>query len=200
MMQAFRNAAKPVILVVTASFLLWLVWDLSGLGTGGSSILTRTTVGKVNGRSVDVRAFDQRVQNVISQEQQQSSGTLGIEEVARIRDQVWEQVVQEILFAEEYRRRGLAVSSDELADAIRNVPLPELQQSPDLQTGGQFDPEKYRRWLASSAGQAVVPLLEAQYRDQILQGKLFRSVVADVFLSDAALWERYRDEREQVAV
>lgn len=200
MMQVFRNAAKPVILVVTVSFLIWLVWDLSGLGTGGSSILARTSVGKINGRSIDIRSFDQRVQNAISQEQQRTSANLGLDDISRIRDQVWDQVVQEVLFAQEYERHGLTVTSAEIADAIRNVPLPELQQSPDLQTDGQFDPEKYRRWLASSAGQAVVPLLEAQYRDQILQSKLLRSVVADVFISTPALWERYRDEREQARV
>ena len=33
-----------------------------------------------------------------------------------------------------------------------------------------------------------------------MQAKLYRSVVSNVFISDAALWERYRDEREQVKV
>jgi peptidyl-prolyl cis-trans isomerase D len=200
MMQAFRNAAKPVIYVVTISFFVWLVWDLSGLGTGGGSVLTRTKVGKINGRSIDIRTFDQRVQNVINDQQQRSSASLGLDEVNEIRDRVWEQVIQEVLFAQEYRRRGLTVSSAEIAEAIRNTPLPELQQSPELQTNGQFDPEKYQRWLASSVGQSLIPALEYQYREQLLQAKLFRAVVADVFVSDPLLWERYRDEREQVKV
>ncbi len=46
----------------------------------------------------------------------------------------------------------------------------------------------------------MIPGLEAQYRQQLLQAKLFRSVVGDVFISDPALWERYRDEREQVKI
>jgi peptidyl-prolyl cis-trans isomerase D len=33
-----------------------------------------------------------------------------------------------------------------------------------------------------------------------MQGKLLRRVVADVYISDAALWERYRDEKETVTV
>jgi peptidyl-prolyl cis-trans isomerase D len=170
------------------------------LGTGGSSILSRTSVGSINGRSIDVRSFDQRVQNAINERQQRTSSNLGLDEIQEIRDQVWDQVIQDALFAQEYQRRGLTVSHDEVAEAIRNAPLPELQQAPDLQTDGKFDPEKYRRWLASSAGQSVVPVLEAQYREQLLQAKLFRSVVGDVFVSDAALWERYRDEREQVKI
>jgi peptidyl-prolyl cis-trans isomerase D len=199
MMQAFRNVAKPVIIVISVAFLLWLVWDLSGLGSGGSGLFATTTVGKVNGRSVDVRAFDQRVQNVIS-ERQQRGASLGLDEIQEIRDGVWNQVVQEYLLQGEYRRLGLRVSDDEVVDAIKNVPPPEVQQAATFQTNGQFDIDKYQRWLRSAEGQALVPGLEYQYRAQLLQAKLFRSVVADVFISDAMLWERYRDENEKVKV
>ncbi|MBM4186484.1 MAG: hypothetical protein FJ206_04135 [Gemmatimonadetes bacterium] len=199
MMQAFRSAAKPVLAVLAITFLIWLVWDLSGLGSGTGSVFTRTTVGKINGRKVDVRVFDQRVQNVITQ-QQQGGRNVGLDEIDQIRSQVWDDVVQEYLLQEEYRRLGLRISDDEVAEAIRNVPPPEAQGLAQFQTNGQFDLDKYHRWLRSAEGQAFVPALESQYRDQLLQAKLFRSVVADVFLSDATLWERYRDEREQVRV
>ncbi|MFN0179377.1 MAG: SurA N-terminal domain-containing protein [Gemmatimonadales bacterium] len=198
-MQAFRSAAKPVLAILALTFLIWLVWDLSGLGSGTGNVFTRTTVGRINGRKVDVRVFDQRVQNVIA-EQQQRGANVGLDQVDQIRNQVWEQMVQEYLLQGEYRRLGLRVTDDEVADAIRNVPPPEAQQLPQFQTNGQFDLDKYQRWLRSAEGQAFVPALEYQYRDQLLQAKLFRSVVADVFLSDATLWERYRDEREQVKI
>lgn len=199
MMQSFRNAAKPVIIIVTVSFMVWLVWDLSGLGSGTGSIFASRSVGKINGQSVDIRVFDQQVQNV-TQDQQQRGVQLGLDQIQEIRDQVWDQTVQAVLLRDEYSRRRLTVSSDEVAEAIRNVPLPDLQQVPTFQTNGQFDLEKYQRWLASAEGQLYVPGLEAQYRDQLLQAKLFRSVTADVFVSDASLWERYRDEKEQVRI
>ncbi|MEZ4588749.1 MAG: peptidyl-prolyl cis-trans isomerase [Gemmatimonadales bacterium] len=199
-MQAFRNAAKPIVIVLTASFFLWLVFDLSGLGGGGGGLISRSDVGKVNGQAINLRLFDQRVQNAINNEQERASGPLGLDQITAIRQQVWDQVVREVLFNEEYSRRRLTVTDDEVAEAIRNIPLPEIQQLPELQTNGRFDPEKYQRWLASAVGQSLVPSLEYQYRDQLMQAKLYRSVVSNVFISDAALWERYRDEREQVKV
>jgi peptidyl-prolyl cis-trans isomerase D len=201
MMQAFRNAAKPVIVVISLSFFAWLVWDLSGLGNGNrASLLTRTSVGKINGQAIDVRGFDQRVQNAITEQQQRGNSTSGLDQLTEIRNRVWDQTVQQVLLNGEYRKRGLTVADDEVAEAIRNVPLPEVQQLPELQTNGKFDLEKYQRWLASSVGQSIIPGLEAQYREQLLQAKLFRSVVADVFLSDATLWERYKDEKEQAKI
>ena len=197
MMQAFRNAAKPVIYLVTISFFAWLVFDLSGLGTSTGSIFSARSVGKVNGSAVDIRRFDQQVQNVMSQQQQRGT-SLGLDQIHEIRNQVWDESVRALLLQAEYQKRGLSVSSAEVVEAIRSSPLPDLQQLPTFQTNGQFDLDKYQRWLASAEGQQYVPGLEAQYR--LLQGKLFRSVVADVFVSDATLWERYRDEREQTKV
>jgi hypothetical protein len=45
-MQAFRNAAKPLMVVVAITFFAWLVLDLSGV-TGGTGLLTQTSVGEV---------------------------------------------------------------------------------------------------------------------------------------------------------
>jgi peptidyl-prolyl cis-trans isomerase D len=71
---------------------------------------------------------------------------------------------------------------------------------PEFQTDSQFDINKYQRWLTSSVGAQYLPALEAQYRDQLRRSKLLRVVAADIYLSDAALWEQYRDEHDQVKI
>ena len=199
MMQFFRSAAKPIILVTTIAFFIWLVYDLSGLG-GGGGMLTSTSIGKVNGEQVDSRTFQAAVQQAIDARQRQTNTSLTLEEVAQVRDQVWDQFVQDFIFRAEYDRYGIQATSEEVAEAIKSSPLREIAQSPEFQTDGQFDVTKYQRWLTSAAGQAYVPLLEERYRDEIMRGKLIRNVIGDVYLSDAALWERYRDERETVKV
>jgi len=198
-MQAFRNSAKPLIFIVAISFFAWLVFDLSGL-SGGTGLLTTTSVGKINGESVDSRLFQQAVSQATEAQQRQSAEPLGISGQAQIRDQVWEQIIQERLLEREYKRFGIAVSSGEIAAAIRASPPSELLSLPDFQTEGQFDPSKYERWLASEVGQSYVPVLENQYRTQILQAKLARHLVASVYVSDAELWERFRDQKESVTL
>ena len=70
MMQFFRSAAKPMILVTTIAFFIWLVYDLSGLG-GGGGLLTKTSVGKVNGTSIDARTFQTAVEQASQARQRQ---------------------------------------------------------------------------------------------------------------------------------
>ena len=197
-MQAFRNLAKPLIFVVTISFFAWLVLDLSGLSGGSGGLLTQTSVGKINGRSVDTRVFQQAVSQATEERQRQSSEPIGIAGAAQIRDQVWDQFVQEALLEQEYKKWGISVTSDEIAAVIRSSPPQQLLSEPQFQTDGKFDQTKYERWLASATGQQYVPLLEQQYRTQLLQAKLARHIVAPLYMSDAELWERFRDQKEQV--
>jgi peptidyl-prolyl cis-trans isomerase D len=199
MMQAFRNAAKPLMVVVAITFFAWLVLDLSGI-TGGTGLLTQTSVGKINGRSVDARTYQNIVQQSIDARQRQSPGAMGLDDYQQVRDEVWDQIVQNSVLDAEYRRRGISVSEDEVVQAIRTSPLPEFQKVPEFQTDSQFDLAKYQRWLTSSVAQQYLPSLEAQYRDELQRAKLLRLVTSDIYLSDAALWERYRDEHEMVKI
>ncbi|HEY8259075.1 MAG TPA: peptidyl-prolyl cis-trans isomerase [Gemmatimonadales bacterium] len=199
MMQAFRNAAKPLMVIVAFTFFAWLVLDLSGI-TGGTGLLTRTSVGKINGQSIDARTYQSVVQQNIDARQRQSPGALGLEDYQQIRDEVWDQFVQSSVLEEEYRRRGITVTTDEIVQALRNSPPPDFQKIPEFQTDSQFDLAKYQRWLMSSVAQQYLPSLEAQYSEQLKRSKLLSVVTADVYLSDAALWQQYRDAHEKVKV
>jgi peptidyl-prolyl cis-trans isomerase D len=199
MMQAFRNSAKPVVYLITITFMLWLVVDLSGI-SGSGGILSQTSVGSINGHPIDTRQYQQAVQDAITERQRQTGQSLGLEQTEQVRDEVWEAFIQSTVLRDEIEKRHLRVSPNEVAGLIQAVPPPEIQAAPDFQTDGQFDINKYQRWLGSAVGQQYVPLLEAQYRDEILRAKLLRNVTADIFLSDAALWERYRDQNERVSV
>jgi peptidyl-prolyl cis-trans isomerase D len=198
-MQAFRNAAKPLMVVVAITFFAWLVLDLSGI-TGGTGLLTQTSVGKVNGQSIDARTYQNIVQQSIDARQRQSPAAMGLEDYQQVRDEVWDQIVQNSVLDAEYRRRGITVTEDEVIQAIRTSPLPEFRNVPDFQTDSQFDLNKYQRWLTSSVAQQYLPSLEAQYRDELQRVKLLRLVTSDIYLSDAALWEHYRDENETVKI
>ena len=119
MMQAFRNAAKPIMVVVAITFFAWLVLDLSGI-TEGTGLLTQTSVGKVNGRSIDARTYQNIVQQSIDARQRQSPGAMGLEDYQQVRDEVWDQIVQSSVLDTEYRRRGITVTEDEIIQAIQD--------------------------------------------------------------------------------
>jgi hypothetical protein len=191
MMQAFRNSAK----VAGAIFaILMLVFVLTSVDWTG--LTSTTTVGKINGESIDARTYQGYVQQTIDNRQRDLPTSLTLEERNQIEDQVWEQLIEAQVLETEYERRGITVTADEIVQAMRNSPPAEFRNVPEFQTDSQFDMTKYQRWLTSSVGAQYLPALESQYRDQLRRSKLLRVVAADIYLSDAALWEQYRDEHE----
>ncbi len=195
MMQAFRNSAK----VAGAIFaILMLIFILTSVDWSGLS--SSTTVGKINGESIDARTYQGYVQQTIDNRQRDTPAALTMEERNQIEDQVWEQLIEGRVLESEYDRRGIAVTTDEIVQAMRNSPPAEFRNVPEFQTDSQFDIAKYQRWLNSSVGANYLPALEAQYRDQLRRSKLLRVVAADIYLSDAALWEQFRDENEKVKI
>ncbi|MDZ4863601.1 MAG: SurA N-terminal domain-containing protein [Gemmatimonadota bacterium] len=198
MMQAFRSLATKVAAAVFA--VLMLVFVITSVDwsqvTGGS----QTTVGEINGVRIQLRQYQAMVQQETERRQRQSGHTLSAEEVEEARKTVWEELIRQQSLEKEYTDRGITVGPDEIAEAIQQSPPNELLQQAEFQTDGQFDITKYQRWLRSSAAIQVVPVLEAQYAEQIRQSKLLRVVTADVYISDAGLWQNWKDANEKVTL
>jgi peptidyl-prolyl cis-trans isomerase D len=182
--------------VVFAILMLVFVLTFVDWGHLGSS----TSVGKVNGQSIDARMYQRQVQQAYEVRQRQSPQSHGLEADEAIRNQVWDEIINDRLLQAEYRRRHIRVSDDEVIEAIRTQPLPDFYRAPQFQTDSQFDLGKYQRWLGTQEARPLLPALEAQYREDLKRQKLLQSVISDVYPSDAALWERYRDEHETVKV
>jgi peptidyl-prolyl cis-trans isomerase D len=198
MMQVFRSIAGKVAAAVFA--VLMIVFLLTSVDwrqvTGGS----RTTVGSIDGVKIQLRSYQAIVQQSIENQQRQTGRSLSAEEIEQVRNDVWDQLIQQQALEKAYEERHLTVTSDEIASAIQTSPPPEVLSAPTFQTDGKFDPAKYQRWLRSAEAAQVIPALEAQYRDEIRRSKLFRVVTADVYVSDPGLWQAWRDANEKVTI
>ncbi|MGQ0643575.1 MAG: peptidyl-prolyl cis-trans isomerase [Gemmatimonadaceae bacterium] len=202
MLQSFRSAAKYIWIVIILAFVGgFLLFDTSGL-IGRAPVTNTSVVASVEGRDISYLAFEQNAQNAVQQQERRLGRSLTLDEVEQVRNQTFEQMVMDILVQREYDRRGIHVSEAEIQQAAQNSPPPELMQSPDLQTDGRFDIEKYRRFLRSPAArtQGLLLQLEGYYRDAIPRAKLMDQLMADVYVSDARLWQTYRDANDTAQV
>src|SRR2546422_1218201 len=200
MLRAMRENAKWIFYILAFAFVGWLVFDV-GMGvTGRGQYGGADVVLKVNGRAIHLPQYQQVLQAAYDQYRHQGVGRLTREDEQQISDQVVQQLVQQLLFEQEYKRLGITVSDEEVIQAARSSPPPEVMGAPEFQTNGQFDISKWQRFLASGSDPRFLEQLEARYRDQIPQLKLAQYVTADVYVSDAKLWRIYRDLHEAVTV
>ncbi|MBK8249471.1 MAG: SurA N-terminal domain-containing protein [Gemmatimonadetes bacterium] len=204
MLQQLRSRSGWVWAIVFLFFVVgFLLADTSGLlGLGPAPITNSTVVAKVNGQEIPWLGW-QNLANQLQQQQEQAGGRgLNLDERQRVEDQAFEQLVSNVLLAQEYERRGIRVSDAEIRQAAEQSPPPEMMQNPELQTDGQFDIAKYRRLLGSAAArqQGLLVSLEGYYRTEIPRAKLFDQLAGDVFVSDAKLWANYRDQNDTAQV
>ena len=202
MLQSMRSAAKYIWIFIVIVFVgVFLFTETSGL-LGRARITTGTVVAKVNGDEIPYTTWVQAAQQRIQQEQEQRGRSLTLDEEEQIRNDVFNQLVQSILLDQEYKRRGIRVTDEEIVQAAQFSPPPQFMQSPELQTDGRFDLEKYQRFLKSAAArqQGLYFQLENYYRTEIPRAKLYESVASQVFVTDDELWRAYRDQHDSAKV
>ena len=201
MMKSVRSVTTKVAAGIFGLLMLIFVLQLSGIFDSNSTgPLSRTSVGKINGQAIDARAYQAAVQQTIDNQQRQTPGRLGLEQTEQIRNEVWDQFVDRAVMEAQYKKYGITVDQAEIVNAMRTQPIQELVRSQEFQTDGQFDLAKYQRWLASAGAAPYLDALAGQYRDELRRSKLLQSVTADVYVSDPALWQQYRDANEQVTM
>ena len=193
-----RSSAKYIWIFLVIFFVGgFLLAETSGL-LGRAPVTTSTAVASVNGEDILAVSWFNATQALEQQATQQSGRSLSLDDRQRLKDQAFEELIEASLMRQEYKRRGIVVTDEEIADAARSSPPPQLLQSPELQTNGRFDPAKYQRYLASPAArqEGLLLQLEAYYRDAIPREKLFQQVAADAYVSDARLWQMWKDTRD----
>lgn len=202
MLQVMRSSAKFVFWILAVAFIGgFLLAESSGLLNRGA-VTPTTAVATVNGTDILYTDWLRRSQQLTQQEQQQSGRSLTQDEITRIENQAFNEMVTEILLAQEYRRRGITISDAELRDYARFAPPQWITRDPSLQTDGQFDPAKYQRLLASSQARqgGLLVALEQYYRSEVPKEKLAEQVTAGVFATDVDLWRAYEDANDSASV
>lgn len=202
MLQSMRSAAKYIWIILIVAFVgSFLLYETSGLA-GRAPVTTTTSIATVNGEEILLTTWQNAVTALEQERQQQTGSAITLDERQQLEERAFNELVTDLLLQQEYKRRGITVTDDEILQAARMSPPPQAMQSPDLQTDGQFDMQKYLRLLSSPMARqsGMLAGLEAYYRNEIPKQKLFDQVASGAYISDERLWQVYRDRRDSATV
>lgn len=197
-----RGLAKYIWVIVALVFVGgFLLYETSGL-IGRTPVTATTAVAVVNGQEIPYQLYLNQVQQEIQNQQQREGRSLSQDDTRRIENAVFDQMVSGILLSNEYKRRGIVVTDDEVRQFARYAPPPWITSAPELQTEGHFDADKYARLLASPQARqgGLLISLEQYYRTEIPREKLFEQISSGVYVSDAELWRAWRDQHDSAQV
>lgn len=195
-MKVMRAGTKPILWIIVAAFVGTIIfaWGMD-LTQRPSS---RGVIGTVNGQELKLDEYSELCQNAIAQQQQQKPD-LKDEELRKIRDDVFNQMIASRILREVVDKLGLEVTNSELAEHLRRYPPREVQQAEVFTTNGQFDYSKYMQAYRNPDPQLWVQI-EALTKPRVLQQKLYEYVSTTARVDDAEMRELYTAASEKVKV
>jgi len=197
MLKAMRKLTKQILWIVIAAFVGTIIFAW-GMEFSGRKAQRKGIIATVNGEDVQAYVFQYYYDQALRKAEKEQ-GDIDEQASVRIRDEVYNNMINEILFRQEAQRRGIEISDAELYEYMRRYPPEELRQSPAFQTPeGKFDYQKYLQAL----GDPRVPWgqVEAMLRPNLRLSRLQQAVTSLVRVTDEDVKEYYRDEGEKVKI
>lgn len=145
MMTKLREMSVIFLWILVFAFLGLMVveWgmDYTGIRT------RRDVIGKIDGQKITIEEFQKALQQAYAAEKERTGSEPDEEQMKKLRDEVWESLIQQVIFEKAIKQHGIQVTDKELAMYILNNPPQELRQNPNLMTDGKFDMQKYQEAL-----------------------------------------------------
>ncbi|HDO26823.1 MAG TPA: hypothetical protein ENH02_01780 [Bacteroidetes bacterium] len=135
---SIRKHSTFLVIVIGVALAAFILGDFTKKQRMGSRSVV---AGEVAGEKITIIDFNNKVdQNIEATKQQKKKEKLTPEEIFRIKNNTWSQMVNTILMNKQYDALGLTVTSDELFDMVQGPnPHPLVQQSFINPNTGKFD-------------------------------------------------------------
>ena len=133
--QSIKDRGGVIMAILIAIALISFILMDSNSGSKGS--ITKPSVGKVNGNTIEGRYFDKRVKTEENKQAQQSGQAPTGAALLRVRESMWNQIVAENIFYAEADKLGITLTPKELSAIL----LSNDQANPFKQERGLLAPD-----------------------------------------------------------
>lgn len=202
MLQSLRNNMKLILLIVLIAFLATIVfsWGMGGFKSRNKA--QQGIVGVVAGQKIMYQQFQSAVQEKLEERKAQNTDEQDLTDYQKkmVRDQAWEEMVQNVLLAKEVKRLGIEVTPEEVVFQLRNNPPEYIRAAEQFQTDGQFDIQKYQQALSDPRNYQIWIPIENYLKSTLPVQKLYQQVVTSIRVSDAEVLDNYKLENETVNI
>jgi peptidyl-prolyl cis-trans isomerase D len=137
--QTIRDKAAWIIIgAIALALIAFIVQDALQGGGGGLFRGNNTTLGKVNGTSIDVRDFEQRYKMA---EENYRAQNYPVNDQLRnqIRESLWNEFVEDALMGDEYAKLGITISDKEVGDLLYGANPPQMLRQQFTDSTGVYN-------------------------------------------------------------
>lgn len=194
-MTSMRTKMHIVLWGVLILFLLSMT--VGGL-VGGANIIDQLlgktnpaeAIGVINGEKISPDFFNQLVNQQLDQ-YRQNGQIVSDQMLENIRNQVWDNIIQENLVAAAIKDMGITATDEEVIFHLQNNPPQFLTTMPAFQTNGQFDMQKYLDAVNNPEGNEWAPVEQIMKSSVIPNYKLQKMLYSSISVTDSEIRDEY---------
>jgi len=147
LMTKLRESLSTVFAVFAGVFVVYIVldWgmDITGRRRRGGPSMESQEIGVINDQPIFYKDFSEMVKQVAENQKAQTNNEPDETQLRTIRDQVWNDLVEEKLFDEQIQKFGIAVTDQEIVDWVRGDNPPDFLRQRFTDSTGVFNRQAY---------------------------------------------------------
>lgn len=169
-----EKAGVFVAVVIGISLFLFVVSDFFGGGRGQRLQAKKYyQIGEIAGEYIAYQDFEERVQSLIEIYKLSGSSTIDEATSESIREQVWQQMVREIVQDKQYKKLGIGVSVEETEEMVLgNNPHPIVRQLFTDQSTGAFNKSFLVNFLKQTESDETANKYWLFFEDEIVNDRM----------------------------
>lgn len=202
MMRSIRANTKWIMLFLAVAFAAWLVLDWVQSRDTQAAAGANPVIAVVNGQEIRYVQWSNTLELALnSARAARGDAVMTDEETRQVELAAWDQMIQDVLIQQEIDRLGIRVTDAEVQQAFRLSPPPDLMRYPAFMTDGAFDYGKYQQFFSDpTVDEQVLLQIESYYRQTLPRARLSQMLQQGGAISDAALWQEFKDRNETATV
>lgn len=196
LMTKIRENLATVFAVFAGVFVVYIVLDW-GMNLPAhkqsQQYLESQEIGRINGKSILIQDFSEMVRQAAENQKQQTGSDPDEHQLRNIRDQIWDNLVEEKLIQDETSRLGIKVTDEEIVEWVWNEP-PDFLRQQFIDSLGNFNRQAYESAIKDPRNRAVWLKVEEILRKQRLRQKLESVVLSGLRITEGDILQRFCDQ------
>jgi peptidylprolyl isomerase/peptidyl-prolyl cis-trans isomerase D len=150
-MQKLRQNMPAVIIFLIVMFVALIIfeWGVQRAGGGARGYAAGQSLGEVNGVAINSTEYEERVADAVKAQRQQNPDA-DVDEQP-IREQIWNQMIDEMLIQQTADRMGIRISNEELKEVLMYDP-PDFLKQQFTDSTGYFNQALYQGFMSDIDG------------------------------------------------
>jgi len=202
-MTKMRDNMPAILIGLAILFIAMIVFEWGmGITNRGRGMYTSTAVGVVNGEEIGYSQFEKTLQSTIDQYKASEKQDPDDAAIEKLRDQVWESLVNQILVEQAAAKLGIIVTDQEIVDWVTNNPesLPDMVRRNFEDSTGQFNRQILQAALSSDRPevQQFWKNVQEYLKDQRLEEKITSRLFSAIRIPESALRMQFAMTNEKL--